>query len=107
MNHQELLGLTQLRLKYIRFFMDLCRQALDYEPIKEIYKKKLHAFKQVDQAVSGSGAGHGSADGHLEHQSSLICNGTMLFELKILFDSGKNMHIEVLCKFIEKCLNNP
>ena len=74
MNHQELLGLTQLRLKYIRFFLDLCRQALDYEPIKEIYKKKLHAFKQVDQVAAG--AGHDYISGHLDHQSSAICNGT-------------------------------
>jgi len=104
LNHQELLGLTQLRLKYIRFFVDLCRQGLDYEPIKEIYKKKLHAFKQVDQVASGSGPGHGPADSHLDHQSSTICNGTMLFELKILFDLSKNMYIEVLSSFIENQL---
>lgn len=44
-NHQELLGLTQLRLKYVRFFSYICEQGRDYEPLKEIYKKKLQVFK--------------------------------------------------------------
>jgi len=49
MNHQELLGLTQLRIKYIKFFIDLCMQAHDYEPIKDIFKKKFSHSSSLKQ----------------------------------------------------------
>lgn len=90
LNHQELLGLTHTRLKYIRFFIDLCREANDYEPIKEIYKKKLQAFKQIDSLAPASSM----LDSHV------ICNGSMLYELKILFDLSKNMYIETLAAYV-------
>lgn len=41
MGHHELLGLTRFRLKFLLFFISLCQNALDYEPVKDIYKKKL------------------------------------------------------------------
>ena len=94
MNHQELLGLTQLRVKYIKFFVNLCSNALEFEPIKEIYKKKLSALRLVD---SWSNSSH-------EDQGSLVKNGTMLFELKIIFDLCKNLNIEVLSNSIENQL---
>lgn len=101
MNHQELLGLTQLRLKYIRFFVDLCREARDYEPIKEIYKKKLQAFKQVDSAAAGLSTGTNSLEAQGDNSGSTIRNGTMLFELKILFDLSRNKNMEVLSSAID------
>ena len=47
-SHQELTGLTSFKIKYISFFLDLCSQALVYEPVKEVYRKKLGAFKLID-----------------------------------------------------------
>lgn len=49
MAHHELLGLTRFRLKFLLFFIQICRNSLDYEPVKEIYKKKLQTFKQLEQ----------------------------------------------------------
>lgn len=95
-NHQELLGLTQLRLKYIKFFVDLCAEARDHEPLKEIYKKKLQAFKQVDSV-----GGQNPLDTKADDTGSTIRNGTMLFELKILFDLSRNKNMEVLSSSID------
>ena len=39
MSHHELLGLTHFRLKLMLFFIEICSRSLDYESIKEIYKK--------------------------------------------------------------------
>ena len=102
MNHQELLGLTQLRIKYVKFFIDLCMQAHDYEPIKDIFKKKLQSFKQFEAVLTSSGpqlqlSAPTGTENALEHRNSVISNGTMLFELKILFDLSKDMYINVLC----------
>ena len=86
-NHQELLGLTFLRLKYLSSYVELCGQALDYEPIKEVYKKKLSAYKHQEQGNSGTFAAttanpEGGLDGKNVGQGSC---GSMLQELVILF----------------------
>lgn len=39
MSHHELLGLTNFRLKLLLFFIEICAKSLDYESIKEIYKR--------------------------------------------------------------------
>ena len=40
-SHNELTGLTSLRMKYIGFFVKLCCHSLDFEPVKDVYRKKL------------------------------------------------------------------
>lgn len=75
MNHQELLGLTQLRLKYCNFFVSLAEHSLDYEPIKDIYKKKLTLFKQSDESTTVP----------------------MLQEVQVLFDLCKDKYLQVFC----------
>ena len=41
--HNELTGLTYLRMKFIGFFVKLCCDSLDYEPVNDVYRKKLSA----------------------------------------------------------------
>ena len=52
MAHHELLGLTQLRIRYIKVLIDLCKEGHDYEPIKDIFKKKLQQMKLIDQSTA-------------------------------------------------------
>lgn len=52
MGHHELLGLTQLRIRYIKVLIDLCKEGHDYEPIKDIFKKKLQQMKLIDQSTA-------------------------------------------------------
>jgi len=82
-NHQELLGLTQLRIKYTTFFIEIAQKALDYECIKEIYKKKQASFKSTDEPATNA----------------------LLFEVQILFEKSKNQYLQVLCEAIATALS--
>lgn len=99
MNHQELLGLTNFRLKCLTFFITLCHHAQDYEPVKEIYKKKLQAFRQLDQGGTTPTIAPGAAAFHFAPSLS-----STLFSLKILFDKSLSAYIHTLCLFIHSQL---
>lgn len=92
---QELTGLTQLRLKYLLFFLDLSQRGLDYEPIKEVFKKKQLAVKQLDQAAGSQAEAQGDHSGP----------GVVPYELHILFERSKNLYVSVLCASIEQQLD--
>lgn len=55
MAHQELSGLTQVRLKYTRFALELAEKAQDYESIKDIFNKKKVLYKQASPDESSVG----------------------------------------------------
>ena len=48
---QEITGFAQFKFKLHGFFIHLCRMALDYEPLRELYRKKSVIFKQIDAAI--------------------------------------------------------
>lgn len=99
MGHHELLGLTNFRLKFLHFYMSLCHKALDYEPVKEIYKKKLWAFKQLDQGGLTPMLAPGSTSFHFTPSPN-----STLFSLKILFDKSLNSYLHILSRFIDSQL---
>jgi len=49
LSHQELLGLTLFKFECYQNYFDLCFFAKDYDLVKDIYKKKLHAYKHAEQ----------------------------------------------------------
>ena len=96
MGHHELLGLTRFRLKFLLSFISLCQNALDYEPVKEIYKKKLWAFKQLDQGGVTPVVTPGSTSFHFTPSAT-----STLFSLKILFDKSLDSYLYILCHYID------
>lgn len=96
MGHHELLGLTRFRLKFLLFFIQLCRNSLDYEPVKEIYKKKLATFKQLEQGGVTPMLLPGSSSFHINNQSCAT-----LYSQKILFDKSLESYLYILCKHID------
>ena len=86
MAHQETLGLTQIRLKYTKFAVELAEKAQDYESIKEILTKKKLLYKQASPDESSAG------------------KDLMLQEVQILFELCKDKYLKVFCTNIASLL---
>ena len=81
LNGYETTGLCLLRQKYTTFFLDLCSHSLQYDKLKELYKRKLYSFKNLEPSF-------GQRD---------FC---MLTELHITFDQSKTAYFHVLCEAV-------
>lgn len=84
--HQELTGLTQLRLKYTQFVVEMAERAQDYESIKDIFNKKKVLYKQSAPDDSSSGK-------------------DLLQEVQILFDLSKDKYLKVFCTNVASLLD--
>lgn len=94
--HQELTGFTTTRIKYLQFFMHLCERSLDFESLKDIYKRELAAIKFLDHSVGlVSQFQPGSQTFHF-----IPTPNCTLVSLKILFSNSMCTYISVLCAFI-------
>ena len=67
--------------------LDLCKKAIKYEPIKELYKSSLHQFK------------------HSVAPTASIDNRGKFFDVFAAFEMSKDSYISVIVKAVELIFN--
>lgn len=86
LSHQEVSGLTVTKMKFTKLFLEICQKSLDYDIVREIYKKKQQAFKLVEA---------------MNDQKDSYKAIEMLEELRIVFEMSKKLYLTVLSEAIE------